>query len=227
MSLASQSVAFRFSHNGKVVLNLLPAQMQDGQRVQDICGSNFTENSRFVEASYEDLNGRLVRDKTIMHAVRLAYKDVLFHGRHPVYVLSLSMDPAAVDVNVHPTKHEVRFRDSKEIHSFIYRGLKDYVQAPASEQPSLQLSDEQRMAQPSPYPTQQQSFSRLEERGQGSKSYSDTAQNSASFELQKPSTGVETNNPEQTISFQTQYPSSSNYPTKPSFMKVSESAHYL
>ena len=70
------------------------------------------------------VNGRCIRDKVVSHAVRQAYQDVLYHGRHPAFVLFLEITPADVDVNVHPTKHEVRFRESGSIHSFISSTLK-------------------------------------------------------------------------------------------------------
>jgi len=171
MALSSHSTSFKFSHNGKLIMHLPAGTLQDGTRVRDICGKNMTDNSCYVTESQNDmnitgwvglpsfsrsqadmqyffLNGRLVRDKTIVHAVRLGYQDVLFHGRHPVYVLMMQMDPAAVDVNVHPTKHEVRFRESREVHNFIYRSVKKHVQQSAAEQGAVTLEANQKVSQP-------------------------------------------------------------------------------
>ena len=75
------------------------------------------------ERQYFYINGRIIRDKIIAHAIRQAYQDMLYHGRHPVYVLYLDIAPEHIDVNAHPAKHEVRFRESRLTHDFLYSSL--------------------------------------------------------------------------------------------------------
>jgi DNA mismatch repair protein MutL len=148
IALSRFSVAFRLNHNGKAVLNLPVAATleEQEQRIAAICGKEFMQHALYMEhaaggmqlrgwiarptfsRSQPDLqhfflNGRSVRDKVIVSAVRQAFRDVLFHGRQPAYVLYLEMDPALVDVNAHPAKHEVRFRDSRPVHNFIRRAV--------------------------------------------------------------------------------------------------------
>jgi DNA mismatch repair protein MutL len=148
LALARFDVAFHVRHNGKAVLSLHEANDEQGRarRVAAVCGSGFLEQALPIDVErnglrlwgwvglptfsrsqadlqYFYVNGRMVRDKLVAHAVRQAYRDVLFNGRHPVFVLFLQIEPAAVDVNVHPTKHEVRFRESRMVHDFLYGTL--------------------------------------------------------------------------------------------------------
>jgi DNA mismatch repair protein MutL len=148
LALSRFDVQFTLSHNQRVIHKLQPALSdQDRQRrVALVCGPAFVENSVSVDIEgpglrlwgwvslptfsrsqadlqYFYVNGRIIRDKLVAHAVKQAYRDVLFHGRHPAYVLYLELAPAAVDVNVHPTKHEVRFRDSRLVHDFLFSSL--------------------------------------------------------------------------------------------------------
>jgi len=95
-----------------------------------------TFNRSQADMQYFFVNQRMVRDKLISHAVRQAYHDVLFHGRHPAFVLSLEMNPGELDVNVHPQKHEVRFRNSRLVHDFLFRSLN---QSLAGVQPEQQI----------------------------------------------------------------------------------------
>jgi DNA mismatch repair protein MutL len=148
IALSEFSTAFRLVHNQKVV-HQLPAATSDAHRAQRIarlCGSAFMEQSIAVDIEHGGLrlhgwlglptfsraqsdlqyffvNRRVIRDRVVSHAVRQAYQDVLYHGRHPAYVLFFELDPAQVDVNVHPTKHEVRFREQRMVHDFLYRSL--------------------------------------------------------------------------------------------------------
>ena len=147
-ALAHPEVAFVLSHNGKVIQRL-PAGSADAdlqRRVIGVCGEAFAHQSVVVDRvahglslrgwvglptfsraqadlQYFFVNGRVVKDKVITHAVRQAYRDVLYGGRHPAYVLFLDLDANRVDVNVHPTKHEVRFRDSRSVHGFVFSTL--------------------------------------------------------------------------------------------------------
>ena len=149
LALSHMQVAFSLRHNQRVNLNLLPADtvQEKEKRVADICGRPFMEQALYIDnqssgirlwgwiglptfsRSQTDLqhffvNGRSIKDKVVSHAVRQAYQDVLYHGRHPAYVLFLEIEPKDVDVNVHPTKHEVRFRDGRMIHGFVGGTLK-------------------------------------------------------------------------------------------------------
>jgi len=148
LALSRFDVAFTLAHNGKTVWSLPAANSAPERlaRVAKICGEDFaghvielkhdTESLRLSgwlalptfsrsqsDLQFAFLNGRFVRDKLFAGAVRLAYQDVLFHGRFPAYLLYLELDPTAVDVNAHPQKLEVRFRDSRRIHDFVFRTL--------------------------------------------------------------------------------------------------------
>lgn len=148
LALARFDVAFHLRHNGKSILSLHEANddVSRARRVASVCSSGFLEQALPIDIErnglhlwgwvglptfsrsqadlqYFYVNGRMVRDKLVAHAVRQAYRDVLFNGRHPTFVLFLEIDPTAVDVNVHPTKHEVRFREGRTVHDFLYGTL--------------------------------------------------------------------------------------------------------
>jgi DNA mismatch repair protein MutL len=147
-ALARFDVGFELEHDGKNVSTLPPAPTETEQqrRLQRVMGRDFIEHAIRIDEQRGDLglhgwvaeprfnraqadrqfffvNGRAVRDRLVAHAVRSAFQDVLYHGRHPAFVLFLELPPQAVDVNVHPQKQEVRFRDGRAVHDFLYSSL--------------------------------------------------------------------------------------------------------
>ena len=163
LALSRFDVGFSLRHNGRVIHNLKPgvSDAEKQRRVATVCGPAFMEQAIYVETDLPDfrlwgwvglptfsrsqadlqyffVNGRVIRDRLIAHAVKQAYRDVLYHGRHPAFVLYLEVDPGQVDVNVHPTKHEVRFRDGRTVHNFIFSSLH---RALADVRPADQLAE--------------------------------------------------------------------------------------
>lgn len=154
LALSRSDVSFTLEHNGRVV-SRYPAT-DTLARCKDILGNEFALESVEVneqaaglklfgliakptfnrgrrDSQYVYVNGRFVRDKLIAHAIRQAYQDVLHHERHPAYALFLTLDPALVDVNVHPAKTEIRFRDGQAIHRFIFHVLNRALAIPTGE----------------------------------------------------------------------------------------------
>lgn len=152
LALSRFDVSFQLIHNKRSILQLKATQdeAQKLQRVATLCGQNLLEHlipishrrehllmqgwitepthSRSQpDMQYFFINGRMIRDKLVIHAVRQAYQDVLYGGRHPSFVLYLTIDPTEIDVNVHPTKSEVRFSHGDVIHSFIASGLQQQL----------------------------------------------------------------------------------------------------
>lgn len=148
IALAKLNIAFTLTHNGKIIRQYRRAEneQQKLKRISAICGDAFVANALHIDWKHEDLhlsgwialpdfnrtqndlaysyvNGRIVRDKVINHAIRLAYAEHLNSEQFPAFVLFLDLSPTEVDVNVHPTKHEVRFQQSRLVHDFIYQGI--------------------------------------------------------------------------------------------------------
>ena len=148
LALSRYDVGFSLRHNGRVIHQLRPAErgLEKEKRVASLLNADFIDSAVHIETEaaglslqgwvglptfsrsqadmqYFFVNGRVVRDKLVVHAIKQAYRDVLYHGRHPAFVLYLTLDPKLVDVNVHPTKHEVRFRDGRLVHDFLFRTL--------------------------------------------------------------------------------------------------------
>ena len=158
IALGASEVAMTLAHNGRRTLQLAAGALD--LRTRQLLGEEFAAASialadagpafslrgfiaspTYSRAGRDEqfffVNGRFVRDKLVSHAVRAAYQDVLHHQRHPAYVLFLDIDPALVDVNVHPTKSEVRFRDSRALHQFVFHTLNKALAKPvASAHPS-------------------------------------------------------------------------------------------
>ncbi len=144
IALARPEVAFRLQHNSRAQWHLKAQSAED--RINAVLGDEFSAAAIAIDAQstglrlsglvglpaaaggardaqYCFVNGRFVRDKVLAHALRQAYQDVLHHDRHPAFVLFVEIDPTRVDVNVHPTKSEVRFRDSQAIHQFVFHAV--------------------------------------------------------------------------------------------------------
>ncbi len=158
IALSRPDAAFSLQHNGRSVLQL--ARQTLAQRINAILGEEFGQHAVVIERQIADLhlygiaalpaysrstrdeqyffvNGRFVRDKVLMHAVRQSYQDILHHQRHPAFVLFLDIPPEQVDVNVHPAKSEVRFRESQGIHQFVFHALQEALSMPIGEASSF------------------------------------------------------------------------------------------
>ncbi len=165
LALAREDVEFRLNHNAKPVRTWKRAVNGSAaaERVAAVLGEDFPANSLQIDqaaaglqlrgwvglptasraqadAQYFFVNGRLVRDRTVAHAVRQAYADVLFNGRSPAFVLYLTLDPAQVDVNVHPAKHEVRFREQRLVHDFLFRTLHEALAQTRAGAPTVEAT---------------------------------------------------------------------------------------
>lgn len=150
VALSSSHIGLSLKHQQKMIRHYVPAKSEIDQqvRLQALCGPLFVEHAIRLEADgagmqltgwladpsftrahadlqYFYVNGRMVRDKLLIHAMKQAYLDVLYRDRFPAYILFLNIHPSQVDVNVHPTKHEVRFRDGRIVHDFIRHAVKD------------------------------------------------------------------------------------------------------
>ena len=172
-ALSRPDVTFTLRHNGKqsLQLNAADSESEQRRRVANICGVEFSEHAVPIERQagsfrlwgwvaeptfsrsqadlqYFFVNGRVIRDKLVTHAIRQAYRDVLFHGRHPAFVLFFELDPAGVDVNVHPTKHEVRFRDSRGVHDFLFGTLSRALADVRPGQPAASVAEPIQEAMP-------------------------------------------------------------------------------
>ena len=163
LALSRFDVEFRLRRDRKPVLALTAAadRAEQEARVAELCGAEFIASARYFERSIEGMtlrgwlaaptfsrsqpdmqytyvNGRYVRDKLLRHAARLGYQDVLYQSRHPAFVLFLTLDPRRVDVNAHPAKLEIRFRDSRLVHDFVFRTIEAALAHPVDGEPERQ-----------------------------------------------------------------------------------------
>jgi DNA mismatch repair protein MutL len=161
LALSRPDVGFMLQHNGRALMRLSASQPE--KRFTEVLGAEFAAEALSVDESaaglrfwgmtakptfsrhsrdsqYVYVNGRFVRDKLISHAIRQAYQDVMHGDRHPAFVLFLTLDPSLVDVNVHPAKTEVRFRDGQAIHRFIFHVLHKALAAPTGADNSVNAS---------------------------------------------------------------------------------------
>lgn len=166
LALSRFDVGFNCQMGSSNKIKLAPAltDSEKQQRIAKLCGQNFTDKSRYIEQSYNDIilkgwlgqysahrpqtdiqyffiNGRVIRDRIINHAIRLAYGDLIPAGRHPAYVLYLELPLERVDVNVHPTKHEVRFREARLIHGLITSAVEDGLNQPTNSSQQVKKAD--------------------------------------------------------------------------------------
>lgn len=158
LSILNPNCSFRLTNDGRDI-EKLPAVEVPNERVARVLGISFMDESIQIDLRRDDMcltgwvglpthtrstatrqfffvNGRPVNDRLMAHAVRQGYHDVMFHGRHPVFVLNLSLDPENVDVNVHPTKREVRFREARRVHDFLMSGMHHRLKSVGTDAPT-------------------------------------------------------------------------------------------
>ncbi|WP_020558113.1 DNA mismatch repair endonuclease MutL [Thiofilum flexile] len=150
LAMSRFDIGFHLTHNQKTILRIKASDDETPpiKRISELCGSPFAEQSLYfdhelagsrlrlwgwlglptfsrsqTDLQYLYVNGRYIRDKYVNHAIKQAYQDVLYHGRHPAYVLFLELEPQWVDVNAHPTKQEVRFREGRLVHDFVQQTI--------------------------------------------------------------------------------------------------------
>jgi len=161
VALSRSDAAFSVQHNGRARWHLKPQALD--ARIAAVLGDDFRAAALLLDesagairiygcigrpehagstrdAQYVFVNGRFVRDRLLAHAIRQAYEDVLHHERHPAYVLYLELEPESVDVNVHPTKIEVRFRDSRAVHQFVFHALSKALSRTVAQTASAETS---------------------------------------------------------------------------------------